>query len=54
MNISSGLSVSGGLDTLPAWITPEFPNRYYMGNSLRAHVTLDDPSFASRTGVRRP
>ena len=27
-----GLGVSGGLETLRAWITTEFPNRYYMGN----------------------
>ena len=32
----------------------ELPNRYYIGNRVRAHVTLDDPSLASRTSVKRP
>ena len=50
---SCGLGVSGGLDTMRAWITADFPNRYYMGNCLRAHVMLGDPRFASRTSVKR-
>ena len=28
--------------------------RYYMGNRVRAHITLDDPSFASQTSVKHP
>ena len=43
LSLSLSLSLSGGLDTLRAWITSKFPNRYYMGNCLRAHVKLDDP-----------
>ena len=33
--------LSEGLDTLCAWITPEFPNRYCMGNCLRAWTRCD-------------
>ena len=53
-NPSCGFSISGGLDTLRAWVTPEFPNRHYIGNCLRAHVMLDDRSFTSRTSVKCP
>ena len=31
---SCGLGISGGLGMLRAWITPEFPNRYYIWGTV--------------------